>query len=198
MDLVGRDRVERFLSEVGHSTPTLNHPFLSTREMAALKGEPDAAITKEYLEATVELRRRLLRGPVAAVPLETLLHKTWGEPVLIRELEWFASMEDLLSLLDWLRQRLDGPNDPLNQILTANRGVELHTPAWLLIGYKGGSEPGVSCGAWLAQRLDGQWFMIASAVNNPNGLVDTAYFDWVCRAIFGLLGKSAGLDAEAG
>ncbi len=177
---LGRRKVEAMLPVVGFTDGgPRNVPFLGALELFKLKGVDGGALGRRYLSMTAAARRAFLDGPVHDTPI-TAIPKTLfqdGKPLRIAELEWFASPNDLVRALDWLRRHLDGPaGAELRAILSKNPGLPDATRAWRYVGYKGGSEPGVLTMAFLLQGKDGSWYAMAGGVNDPAKGVDSLQF----------------------
>ncbi|WP_233999205.1 serine hydrolase, partial [Erythrobacter sp. HI0063] len=93
---VGRERVEEFLRRTGHSAPERTLPFLTTREMFLLKtldvGPTYAAIDQD--------ERRAMLADLGGDDVTTeQVVAALAEPLLVEDIEWFASMEDERRLL---------------------------------------------------------------------------------------------------
>jgi beta-lactamase class A len=69
IDLVGRSAVEAALTETGMAKPSLNRPFLTTRETFVLTLEQWPALAKRYVAADEAGRRALLANTVDRLPL---------------------------------------------------------------------------------------------------------------------------------
>ena len=83
--------------------PRANKPFLTTRELFALKLAAPAALRNAFAAAAPDERRRLLPRVDALVP--TLASGNgWTAPRSIDTLEWFASPADLAHAIAALRQ----------------------------------------------------------------------------------------------
>ena len=167
--LAGRDRVEDFLRRTGHSAPERTLPFLTTRELFLLKTLDDGAA---YSDADEAERRRMLATLDGMGVTTDQVVAALGEPKLVEEIEWFASMADERALLQTL-VALDDPT--LLAILAVSPQL---SPAqrenWRYAGFKGGSEPGVLNLTWLLQDRAGQWHMLAASWLNPDAAVDSA------------------------
>lgn len=167
IDLLGRERIETTLAELGNSTPELNIPFLTTRELAALKIGPASGLRVQYLAADVAGKRAILKQisdiTPADIPVAGLT-----EPVDPDRLEWFASPADLCTLLVdlWTLGRTPGL-EPVAEILSENPGVAPAAGRWDYLAFKGGSEPGLVAMAWLMQGDDGRIFTLTGSVVNP-------------------------------
>ena len=165
--LLGRDKVEALLPALGVRQPERNRPFLSTIDAFALKiGDP--ALRDEWLKADPAGRRRLLaRIPPNAPPLD--LSRLTGKPVLIDQVEWFASPGDLVRTMDWLRRNGD---ETALAILAINPGLAPAAPRFAYLGFKGGSESGVLSMTFLARTPAGTWQALSTVWNDPAEAVD--------------------------
>ena len=169
LKLVGRERVEQFLRRTGHSAPERSLPFLTTRELFLLKTLDNGPA---YAEADVARRRAMLAdldgGGVTTEQVVTAL----GEPKLVEQIEWFASMEDERKLL----RALVALDDPvLFDVLAVSPQLsETQRAGWAYAGFKGGSEPGVLNLTWLLKDEAGQWHMLAASWLNSEAAVENA------------------------
>jgi beta-lactamase class A len=173
LHLVGRERVEQLLPALGIAAPERNRPFLSTLEAFALKagiGEPAAV----WARADEAKRRSLLAAYSTLSPEQIDLEKLGGPPKQIDTIEWFASAEDLIRTMDWLRR--NGGKEAM-EILAINPGIGGAAAGELgYLGYKGGSETGVMNMAFLVRNKAGQWHAVAGGWNNKEAAVDEARF----------------------
>lgn len=173
LGLLGRDKVERLLPELGVRAPGRNRPFLSTREAFALKlGDP--ALLARW-KAADEAGRRELLPKLESVDASTLdPSRHGGRPVGIASVEWFASPADLVRTLDWLRR--NGDRSALD-LLAINPGLG---PALAkdfdYFGFKGGSEPGVLNLSFLLKARSGRWIAISATWNNQATALDEPRF----------------------
>lgn len=167
--LVGRDRVEQFLRSTGHSAPERSLPFLTTRELFLLKTLDTGPA---YAEADVATRRAMLADLDGEGVTTEQVVAALGEPKLVEQIEWFASMEDERKLL----RALVALNDPvLFDILAVSPQLsETQRAGWAYAGFKGGSEPGVLNLTWLLKDEAGQWHMLAASWLNPEEAVENA------------------------
>jgi len=171
---LGRENVERMMERIGVEAAARNRPFLSTLEMAAIKtGGADAAAA--WRNADEAGRRRLLESAYADLAAERIdLGFFTGNPILIDSVEWFASANDLVRTMDWLRRNGD---DTARQILAINPAVGAALRGELgYVGFKGGSEPGVINLTWLARNREGAWHVVTGSWNNPAAPVDESRF----------------------
>lgn len=178
LKILGRERVESVTSEVGHSKPELNKPFLSTLEMFKLKGDSTHSLAEQYLALDVNGRRKLLAGQIAAIKREDAKPYPDGKPAYVDRIEWFASVTDLCRVMDWLRRNTDTgkPAAALRDVLAINPGSGLNVSRqrWSYIGYKGGSEPGVLNMTYLLRSNAGQWYAMSISWNDKEAALDNA------------------------
>jgi hypothetical protein len=171
--LVGREKVEALLPALGVRGPERNRPFLSTREMFALKlGEP--ALLADWLRADETGRRKLI-ARLEAVKAKSLdPTRLGGSPMQIDKVEWFASPADLLRTLDWIRRAGD---ETALALLGINPGLARDQAGGFdYVGFKGGSEPGVLNLSYLVRRRDGKWMALSGTWNNPAAPLEDTRF----------------------
>ncbi len=175
---LGRERIEAMLPQVGIARPAGMQPFLTTLEAFKLKAMIAAGQT-DWLRADEAQRRRLLLGPVAAIPLDGI-DKAFAsrKPLSIEAVEWRASPDDIIRVLDWLRRHTDtGAAAEARTILARNPGIGPDAAAgWRYVGYKGGSEPGVIAMSLLLQRQSGEWLAVSAGWNDAAHPVDEQRF----------------------
>jgi hypothetical protein len=168
IDLLGRQRIEDHLPELGLTEPELNVPFLTTRELTALKVGPSAGLGVQYVAGDVDARRAILEQisdiTVADLPIQDL-----DEPIRPDTLEWFASPADMCTVFAGIWA--DG-DDTIREILTSNPGVAPAPGVWDEVAFKGGSEPGLLAVAWLTVAPDGRVFVLNGSVLDTGGLID--------------------------
>lgn len=173
LGLLGRDKVERLLPELGVRAPERNRPFLSTREAFALKlGDP--GLLARWKGADEAGRRALLPRleGVGAATLDPSLNG--GRPAEIAAIEWFASPADLVRTLDWLRR--SGDRTAL-ELLAINSGLgRALAKSFDYFGFKGGSEPGVLNLSLLLKTRSGRWVAISATWNDEAAALDEPRF----------------------
>lgn len=171
LSAVGRGAVEAEVAASGHSDPALLVPFMSTREMIALKvgGDfeayraADAAGRLAALEATGDDK----------IDMFEFMTTFTGPPIAL-DIEWLVSGEDMANLMRRIRD-LDDPT--AREIMSVNTAVPDNLSGdWQFIGYKGGSEPGVINLSWLLQDQAGKWHVVTLSWNNPEAAVDHEAF----------------------
>ncbi len=184
IDLVGREAVEAELAVSGHGNPEANRPFFTTRELFQLKlGDP---IRLGLVQAGDEAERRELLADLADEGLPELTPGAFTEPNAI-DVEWLATTADLCRVLVSLDAR-GAAHPEILRALRAGRG-SIDGEAWPNVGFKGGSEPGVLSLNWLAERDDGQRFVVSGVLNNPDAVVDEAAAVYLALRLFELLAE---------
>ena len=178
LHLVGRDNVERMMATIGIEAAARNRPFLSTLEAFALKTAAEET-TAAWAAADEEGRRRLLAGSLASVsPGDVDPARFSGQPMRIGELEWFASANDLVRVMDWLRRN---GGETIRDILAISPGAAGLTDDFGYVGYKGGSEPGVLNLTWLVRTVAGRWHVVTGSWNDAAAPIDEARFAGLMR-----------------
>lgn len=164
---LGRDRVDTMM-------PPDSRPILTTAEAFALKMPANADLRARYAMATSQGKRDLLHAsPLRLVANAIDMGTMATTPTAIDTVEWFASPNQMIGLLDQLR-RQSGDALP---ILAVNPGIAPGDAArWTFLGYKGGSEPGVIAMNFVGRAKDGQWYALAAAWNDSAALVDEGRF----------------------
>lgn len=187
---LGRTNVETAMARMGMANPRLNSPFLTTRELFALKLVADHTLVDEYVRAD-SLGRVGLLPEIDALTPSLASAVGWVAPRRIDQIEWFASCNDLANAFAWLANRGSGSKlAPLLDILRINPGVALDAKTWPYIGFKGGSEPGVLTTTWLLRSATGRGFIVSSALNDASRAIDeSTAIDAMTKAI-NLLAKS--------
>jgi beta-lactamase class A len=189
---VGRGAVESAVRASGHADPMRLVPFLSTRELFALKllASPDER--SAYIAADRTHKRRLLDGYDRRDPAEIMAHaESFTKPVSIESIEWHASPEDLCKLMVQLHVRAQAPaTAPVRDILSINPGLPDEKKQYSYIGYKGGSEPGVLNLTWLLQRAgDQKWLFLTVGFNDKNNPIDESKAGAVAATAREFLGR---------
>lgn len=171
--VLGREKVERLLPELGVRAAERNRPFLSTREAFALKlGDP--ALLARWKGADEAGRRALLPRleRVEASALDPSRHG--GRPAEIATVEWFASPLDLVRTLDWLRR--SGDRTAL-ELLAINPGLgPALAKQFDYFGFKGGSEAGVLNLSFLLKARSGRWLAVSATWNDETKALDEPRF----------------------
>lgn len=191
---VGRPAAEEAVKSSGNAAAAKDIPFLSTRDLFALKllGSPDDL--KGYALADVPHKRKLLeqfeQRDLASAPIDAE-KGGWSKPRMVDTIEWFASPEDLCKLMVGLKGRGDAPaTAPVGEILSKNPGLPDEAGAFRYIAFKGGSEPGVLNLTWLLQRKsDAKWVFLTVGFNDTGAAIDEEKAIMAVSAARDFLGK---------
>jgi len=149
LDYLGRKMVETGLSEK-------NIPFLKTRELFALKFSSNREMSDQYLNSSVEEKRKILEE-ISFAGLKNV--KIGDKPILIDKLEWFFSTEELARMIFELKD---------TEEIKINSGL-VQKKNYYLAGYKGGSESGVLNFTNILQKtVESDIYAVSVTVNNKN------------------------------
>ncbi|MCI2959634.1 Cpe/LpqF family protein [Agromyces atrinae] len=169
---VGRDAVEAQLEIMGHSDPSLDTPFATTREFFWI-GWGNEALKERWADGDEAERRAVLADvPAGVPPIDGIAEDVvWTDDV-----DWFATATDLVRAHEALQQKAStAAGQPVRGILSANPGIDFGDE-WTYVGFKGGSSTGVMSGAWYLEREGGEpvvAVMLASS-DDPTAVVDPA------------------------
>jgi hypothetical protein len=165
--LIGRENVEAQVRKWA-SNPSLDDPFLTTREMFLLHYVPGLA--NQYLATPRGLRDAFLASSVDPLPLSDIGLGFSTDPRFVEQVEWFASPDSICRAFAGLQQLSKKPTlSPLSTILSQEDfGIGLNPSEWPTVWFKGGSEPGVLTLGWLATDSHGRTFVVEAMVSNPD------------------------------
>ncbi len=186
IDAVGRDVVEDAQAALGHHDPTLNIPFLTTRELFQLGWGEETKVGARWASATVDERREILEQlPEGSLDIEP---ESVTDPVWQHGLDWFATGADLRAAHLGLQKLAETEaGAPVREILAINPGVGMSIgDEWTYVGFKGGSSVGELAGSWYVERADGESFTLSiqATSQDPADLTDTqAYFGQIEDAL---------------
>ena len=186
LHVLGRERVEQLLPALGVKAPERNRPFLSTLEAFALKAIADSESFAVDWESRNEAgRRALLLAWKDIKPEQVQSDRLGTKPLRIDTIEWFASADDLVRTMDWLR--LNGGKEAMD-ILAINGGIGSAAASGVLyLGYKGGSETGVMNMTFLVRGKSGQSYAVSGGWNDARAAVDESRFVALMRRAVSLL-----------
>jgi beta-lactamase class A len=174
LQALGREKVEALLPTIGVRAADRNRPFLATMEAFALKAGRNGEARRGWAQASEAQRRAMLPSLAATPPDEIDPAKLVGAPNGIDTIEWFASAEDLVRTMDWLR-RNGGPQ--ALEILAINPGIGSGVAGnYDYLGYKGGSETGVINMTFLVRTKAGAWHAVSGSWNNSKAALDEQKF----------------------
>ena len=183
---LGRARVEAMVATAGTAAAARTLPLLSTREASAIKA--DSTLAAAWAKADLPERRRLLATNAAKLASATLDPALFdGTPRAPESIEWFASPADMARALDWLRRHGDRATQ---QILAINPGIAPATArTFAYVGYKGGSEPGVTAMNLLLNNRDGRWFAVTGNWHRADAGVEEPRFAALMTRAAALVGN---------
>jgi beta-lactamase class A len=189
---LGRRTVEAALRASKHARPSLDTPFLSTRELFVFKLGLPAEEVERYLKWPEARRRDYLDKTLATRPPGIDIANSWKTARRVDTIEWFASSLDLCRAMGALWDRAQDPRAAqVLDVLSKNRGLPLDAKLWPYVGFKGGSEPGVINMAFLLRRDDNKWFVVALGFNAAEGgVLDDAKIYHLVGGVLDLLGKA--------
>jgi Beta-lactamase enzyme family len=183
---LGRANVNAMVARAGHHNPELTLPLLSTVETFALKIDEAADLRAIWESGDVAQRERMLSRAKSRLRLEAIDRAQFaGKPRSIGTVEWFASPNDMVRLLDWLR--LNGGKDALAIMGVASPLLKGEAARFRSVGFKGGSEIGVIALALIVQTQRGDWYAVTGAWNDPSGAVDEVQFDGLMKRAVALI-----------
>jgi hypothetical protein len=177
--LVGRAAVEAAIRNAGMADPSLDTPFLTTREMFVLKLHDWPLLANSYLALrTSGERDAFIAKYVDTVPRSSLLAPAalWGTPRDVNSIEWFASAQDMCRAYASLLTYSERPGlSDLAKVLEINDGgLGLSPGQWKYTWFKGGSEPGVLTLDYLATTVSGQTYVVSVLVMDTYGTISNA------------------------
>lgn len=170
MELIGRESVEMAMVDYGSSTPALNLPFMTTRELAALKVGPASGLRVQWIDGD-EAARRAILTQISDITTDDIPMEEWTEPIDPDLVEWFATPNDLCALaigLDDLAGRVPEVSEMLAS--TADPLTGTGESVW----FKEGSEPGLAA-SWFVTRSEGRTFVTGGSVVDPDAPIDTGH-----------------------
>ena len=187
---LGRSAVEAELARLGMREPLLDTPFLTTRELFALKLSAPAALRDAYASGGAAQRRRLLTR-IDTLPVSLAAAASWTAPREVGTIEWFASPADLARAMIALQAAAQRPGRaPIREILARNPGITFSKTRWPYVAFKGGSEPGVLSLTWLLRRSDGRTFVLSIVLNDSTKAIDEASAVGIAEGAVNLLAKA--------
>jgi hypothetical protein len=163
---LGRDAVQAQLFRFGNRNAKPDIPFLTTRELFALRSVNYPSLADSYLADTPAQRAAEL-NTLDQIPLSQI--QPWTQPEQINQIEWFASPADICRAYAGLWRENSQPGlSPIGQALSiSDAGIGLDRTRYPLVWYKGGSEPGVLTVNYLARAADGKLIVSSVMLANP-------------------------------
>ena len=182
IDRLGRQAIESAMARAGVAKPSINQPFLATRELFWLKYLAEPPNPPDWYDADTDGRRAILDdldGKTVPWALDPSLVTATNAEGLTQDqprnldIEWLASPNDLCQTLLHLDVLASTPGlEPVADILSINPGTELDDTTWTDVRFKGGSEAGVFALAWWLERDDGRQFVVTGLLNNPDTAIN--------------------------
>jgi len=175
LNYLDADNVQKNQAAMGHSDPSLNDPFMSTRQLFILKFSDSARRAATYASLNVAERKKMLTKISQTVSRNDV--NFIDTVVMPDKLEWFARTPDLVRAMSWLKNASDEPHtQALRGILSINPGLNIDTATWTYIGYKGGSETGVLNMTFLLQHKNGHWYSLSASWLGTDAPVELVSF----------------------
>ncbi|MGI8942792.1 MAG: serine hydrolase [Qipengyuania sp.] len=183
IDILGREAVEQEMRRTGHSDPARNIPFLKTREFFVLKaGETGERFAQADEAGRAQILAELDLEKVEEQAVVSAFNS--GQPRLIDNVEWFASMSDLRSLANALAKPQDNTARGIMAVSPSlGKGWE---ETWDYAGYKGGSEPGVLNLTWLLRDRAGDWHLLALSWNDAQAPLENTALELIAQRMLAL------------
>jgi len=165
---LGRAVLEQYLVKAKVQAPDRNRPFLCTSELFKLKLVEPPETMKQYAEARVPERRKIVER-LKTVQLTS--PRIPSKPAGIDQVEWFFTTDDLCRLLDQFRT--SKVSKDVLPLLAITRPYDVDDYEWDYLGFKGGAEAGVLNLSLLARRKKhGDWFVFSFTWNRPDQVLD--------------------------
>jgi hypothetical protein len=170
---LGRTQVEAMLTTTHHHDPTVDQPFMTTREMFDLKLMITPQDRATYEGDSIAARRTLLAQYDTTLDPRNFA-ASWTNPIDVDKLEWFASPTDICNVMATLKAY--GGKTGTSEVykaLSINPGIADDANLFAYVGFKGGSEPGVVTMSWLLRRASDQgWRYYGVEFNDTQNPID--------------------------
>jgi len=169
--LLGRERIERQMDEMGNRHAEWNRPLLSTREMTMLRDKKTGLQGSAYQELDEAERRKFLSDNFhGALDYEDVEF----DAAAYNLAEWYATPLDMAFALSWLKNNtgVGRPAYPLRSVLAVETKLPFDAATWPYVGFKGGSEDQLLAGNWLLENKNGRWYTFHVFYNNPQRKAD--------------------------
>lgn len=169
--------------ELGKIFPETCQPPINTGEMFKMKlVKPEAG--KEFIAANKAKRLKVLKE-LESIELDESTLKSigmnWNKPKMI-ELEWYVTTRQLCETIYGLRHSRALLINPAQGICSKKD--------WNMIGFKGGSEPGVLNYTWVLQTKNSDdYYCFSATINNKKEEVNTSEFSAAVSRFLKLIEK---------
>lgn len=190
---VGREAVEAEVEAMGHESPEMLRPFLTTREAfqmalsdpelrkkwADTSGDP----TNPHPETSAEQRAIVDSLPGWDLTFDETLAQ---DPFWDESLDWFASATDLCHAHKHLQERAKTEaGAPVRDILSENPGVQL--PDADFVGFKGGSAPGeIGLSYWVERGGETRVLVMQTYAETLDGVPNAGWLAGLAQQILEL------------
>lgn len=162
MMTLGREALEEHQKTVQVLHPERNLPFLRTNELFKLKLVLSPQQTQAFLKRSTIGKREYL-PQLAKIPLG--IPRLPDSPQSIDQIEWFFTTDDLVRLMNRLRESPLKPE--LLPLLAITKPFDIDDFAWKYLGFKGGAEVGVLNISLLGQlRCNSEWYAFSFTWND--------------------------------
>ena len=170
---LGRDAVQAQLFRFRNRSAERDIPFLTTRELFALRSADYPVLADGYLAGSRAQRTAELAA-LDRIPLSRL--SGWTRPEMINQIEWFASPEDICRAYAglWRENAKPGMSGIGGALSINDGGIGLDRARYPLVWFKGGSEPGVLTLNYLARASDGQITVSSVMLASPGSAFNEA------------------------
>jgi len=187
--LLGRDRIERQMDEMGNRHSEWNRPLLSTRHMTMLRDKATGLLGNEYKQLDETARRKFLADHFGGTPNYEDIDFDASAYDLA---EWYATPLDMSYALSWLKNhtQVGQPAHALRAVLAVDPKLPHDETTWPYVGFKGGSEDQLLAGNWLLKNKNGRWYTFHVFYNNPQGKADQQETLKAFGTIFGAIEKA--------
>ena len=184
VNLLGRETIEAYMAQPGHSAPALNTPWITTRELFLIKGGSSETLEAYSNGPAAERTAILEKLEENPATLGQINAKLAAGPVAIESVEWFANAADLAGLFRMMRRNSD---PEALRIMAINPALPPSVTAqWGYVGFKGGSETGVLNMTWLLVDLQGKDWVLTLSWANSDKPVETQTLLLIAQRILSL------------
>jgi hypothetical protein len=166
IDLLGREVVETTMVQFGNSTPELNTPLLTTRELTALKVGVASGLRVQWLPGD-ETERRSILNQISEITPDDLPVESWVTPVDPDLLNWFATPSDLCDLAVGLLELADSVPELTPILDPEDDSTGTRDLSWTHYG----TEPGLLA-FWFVDGADGHTVVTAGSMVNHDRQID--------------------------
>jgi hypothetical protein len=171
---LGRSAVEHAMRTAGMANPSLDTPFLTTRETFTLALHDWPNLAARYRALKTPGRRALLASTIDHVPLASLdlPSQTTSRPP--DSIGWFASASDICRVYASLAEiaRRPGLAGIAHALAINDDGLDLNRRQWPSVWFKGGWGGNILTLAYLATNRTGRTYAVIVLTENPSAPID--------------------------